>query len=120
MNATMLGAIGAGLLLAATTAAAQGIGHTWIMRGQVIQAGNGEAVLCIGKADGAAPGQTLQVVRAEMVSTPGAKGGVSFRRRDVGTVSVAAIIDDHFARAKVTKGDVKAHDIVELERQAAK
>lgn len=117
MNSKLLGFVAAGLFMAATPAVhAQGLGHTWIMRGQVVQMANGEAVLCIGKADGAKPGQTLIVARAESIPNPQTKAGTGFRKREVGAVTIVNIIDDHFARANVTKGDVKLHDIVELQQ----
>jgi len=95
--------------------AAQGLGHTFFMRGQVVKATGAEIIICIGKADGAQVGQTLKVVR--VVERPGPpKGTAQFDRRDVGTVTITQIIDDHFARVSIANGDVKNHDLVELHR----
>ena len=99
-----------------TAATAAGMGHTFIMRGSVVGMTDGKATICIGKADGAKVGQTLEVVRVETLPFPGGKSGTTFRRRDVGSVQINAIIDDHFATATVVKGDVAKHDIVELRK----
>lgn len=100
--------------LLALPAAAQGIGHTLFMRGSVVDMTNGVATLCVGRADGAAPGQVLDVVRVTAV--PGAKGLQTFRRDKVGKVRIDAVVDEHFARASVAEGKVGKHDIVELRR----
>ena len=41
---------------------------------------------------------------------------MSFMQKDVGTVRINAVIDDHYANAVAISGDVKVNDIVELER----
>jgi hypothetical protein len=46
----------------------------------------------------------------------GTKGTPAFRREDVGSIRINAIIDDHFATATVVKGDVAKNDIVELRK----
>jgi len=98
------------------TAVAQGIGHGFFMRGQVVGMTADVATVCVGRADGARPGQILKVVR--ITPTPGPSKGASpaFRRNDVGTLRIDTIIDEHFARASVVKGQVATHDLVELER----
>lgn len=97
-----------------TTATAAGIGHTFIMRGSVVDVTDGKPTICVGKADGAKVGQTLDVIR--MTTLPGARGGSGFRRENIGQIRITAIVDDHFATAAVVKGDVAKHDIVELRK----
>lgn len=104
------------LLTAASGANAQKIGHTWFMRGQVVNVDQDGVVICTGSRQGAQVGQTLNVMRGEMVQTQGAKAGISYRVRNVGSVKVEAIVDEHFARASIVKGDVKKSDMVTLER----
>jgi hypothetical protein len=65
-----------------TAANAAGIGHSFFMRGSVVDMADGKATICIGKADGAKVGQTLDVVR--VTTTAGIKGTSQFRRSDVG------------------------------------
>ena len=101
-------------VLLAGSAAAQGIKHTWLMRGTVVEMANGVATLCIGRADGAAPGQVLDVIR--ITPAPGDKTS-GFRRNLIGKVRIEAIVDDHFARARVFTGQVGKHDLVELRRR---
>ena len=97
-------------------AVGQGVGHRVFMRGQVVAMTAGVATVCVGRADGAKPGQILKVVR--ITQTPGPSKGVvpGFRRNDVGTIRIDAIADDHFARASVVRGRVAVHDLVELDR----
>lgn len=95
-----------------TAANAAGIGHSFFMRGQIVDMTGGVPTVCVGRSDGAKVGQTLDVVRVTTI--PGTRGGSSFRREDVGKVRIDAIVDDHFARASVISGRPAKHDIVEL------
>jgi methyl coenzyme M reductase beta subunit len=104
-------AVPVGLPSAATAA---GIGHTFIMRGSVVDVTDGKPTICVGKADGAKVGQTLDVIR--MTSLPGTRGYSGFRRENIGQIRISAIVDDHFATATIVKGDVEKHDIVELRK----
>ena len=97
-----------------TAATAAGIGHSFITRGSVVDVTGGKPTICVGKADGAKVGQTLDVIR--MTTLLGARGGSGFRRENTGQIRISAIVDDHFATATVIKGDVAKHDIVELRK----
>jgi len=94
--------------------AAPGIGHTFFMRGSVVDVSGKNLVVCIGRADGAEAGQVLKVYRN--VSRPGPRSGASFTRTEIGTVRIDSTLNDHFATASPLTGGVKLHDIVELER----
>ena len=83
-------------------------------RGQIVDITGDIATLCIGKADGAQPGQILDVYRAVPVSIPQKGNAPAFRRQEIGHVRIDSIVDDHFARASVIGGKVANHDIVEL------
>ncbi|QGY80235.1 hypothetical protein [Sphingorhabdus lacus] len=103
-------------LFAAAPALAQGLGHTWIMRGQVIAVEPTGLVICIGKSDGAQPGQVLDVYRAKY-HPHGTKSNLpNYTRVKVGSVTISEVIDDHFARAQITDGKLEKHDIVELRK----
>jgi hypothetical protein len=93
--------------------ASPGIGHTFFMRGSVVDMTGGHIVICIGRVDGAATGQVLKVYRN--VSAPGPRG-VGFRREEIGTVRIDAVLNEHYASASSLAGGVKVNDIVELER----
>ncbi|MBX9728407.1 MAG: hypothetical protein K2X31_05825 [Sphingopyxis sp.] len=97
----------------ATGAAAQGIQHTFLMRGQIVDASQDSLVVCIGRADGAEPGQVLDVIRIS--SDPGPRAR-TFRRTPVGQVRIEHIVDDHFAHAVLVSGQAERHDLVELRR----
>jgi hypothetical protein len=100
---------------AAQESTSPGIVHTVFMRGHVVHAEAGQVTVCIGKADGAASGQELTVYRVSE-HRHGPKGPPTFRRAAVGKVAIDRVIDDHFAEARVVSGEVKVHDIVELQR----
>ncbi|AJR26740.1 MULTISPECIES: hypothetical protein [Sphingomonadaceae] len=117
MKAVMLAAAAGLALLSAVPAGAQGIGHTWFMRGSIVGIDEGGPVVCIGKADGAEVGQVLDVYRNVPVPGGSYKGtGPAFRRQFVGHVRVDHIYDDHFAHVSVADGKPAKHDIVELRR----
>ncbi|QJU58260.1 hypothetical protein HL653_11085 [Sphingomonas sp. AP4-R1] len=93
------------LLFGSTPLLAQGIGHTFFMRGKIVRMDAGGSVACLGKADGAQVGQILEVYHA----TPR-------HRRLVGRVQVDQIFDDHFAHFQVTDGTPQKGDWVRLKR----
>ena len=100
-------------LISAIPAAAQGMGHSWFMRGSIVGADKTGQVVCIGKADGAEVGQVLQVYRVffQAGQTKGAA-----RRDAVGHVRIDHLFDDHFAHVLVVDGRPARNDIVELQR----
>lgn len=103
------------------TACAGGqIYHDKFMRGQVVGIDRGEVVVCIGSKDGAKTGQKLQAYRSIWVdSQDDDYDGYEYndyRLEHVGVVEIKSVVNDHFARALVLDGDVKQHDIVEINR----
>ena len=91
-----------------------GIRHTVFMAGSVIEASAEGIYLCIGTADGAEPGQVLDVVRVTRDRSVNPKQGVRFHREKVGKVKIDAIVEEHFAQATVLDGKVEKGDIVRL------
>jgi hypothetical protein len=116
-KSTMIAAAGISMF-AAAPAFAQGIGHSFFMRGSIVETSAGNTVVCIGKADGAEVGQTLEVYRN--VRHPGpvaSKGNVApFHRKRVGQVTIDHIYDDHFAHVTIAEGKLAKNDIVELRK----
>ena len=102
-------------VLAQSAGRSPGIGHSFFMRGSVVKAAGGTLVVCVGKLHGAEAGQVLKVYR-NVEHPHGPRGPMSFMQKDVGTVRINAVIDDHYANAVAISGDVKVNDIVELER----
>lgn len=90
--------------------------HGYIMRGQVVQASVSDVVVCIGKRDGAEPGQLLNVYRVVLAEGVVEEGESIWSRAPVGKVKIENIIDDHFAKARVMDGDIAKNDIVELQK----
>lgn len=89
--------------------------HENVMRGQVVGIDNDEVVVCIGSDDGAEAGQELQVHRYVWEGAV-EEGSDNYRIEYVGTLQIKSIVNEHFARAISTKGDIRKHDIVELKR----
>ena len=103
-------------MLGASPVFAQGIGHTFFMRGSVVGQDKDGTIICIGKADGAEVGQTLEVYRMTYHPGPSKGAGPTFHRQVVGHVSVDHIYNDHFAHVSVKDGAAVKNDIVELRR----
>ena len=89
--------------------------HENIMRGQVVGIDNDEVVICIGSEDGAEEGQELQVYRYVWEGAV-EEGDDDYRIDPIGTLQIKSVVNDHFARAISTKGDVMKHDMVELKK----
>ncbi|MET3663976.1 hypothetical protein [Caulobacter sp. 1776] len=115
MNKSIVAALAGLAMLGATPSLAQGIGHKLFMRGSIVETDGAGPVVCIGKADGATVGQTLEVYRAKQLPGPG-KSPPTYRRDLVGHVIIDHIFDDHFAHVRVADGAPAKHDIVELVR----
>ena len=84
--------------------------HKVFMRGQILDVEGGTAYLCLGTEQGAKVGDVLTVRR--YVSIGGARGG-RYRVDNIGTVQITEVFS-HMANAKILKGDVKVHDVVDL------
>jgi hypothetical protein len=103
-------------MLGAVPAMAQGIGHTWFMRGSIVGTDKTGTVVCIGKADGAEVGQTLEVYRTVYHPGPNKGAGPTYHRQDIGHVRIDHLFDDHFAHVTIVDGHPVKNDIVELRR----
>jgi hypothetical protein len=102
------------LVSLAPAASAQGVWHKYLMRGQVVDRNGPIVTLCVGRADGAKPGQVLSVIRFERRAGPSKGTPPIIRPKEVGTVRIDAIQDDHFAQATVVGGQAAVQDMVEL------
>ena len=104
------------LVVGLTASAAQAqLYHKMFMRGQVVAAADDQVVVCIGSNDGAEIGQVLDAYELIYEGEIQEGMGDNWRREHAGQVTIEAIIDEHFARAKVTSGEVEKHDMVELQ-----
>jgi len=90
--------------------------HGYMMRGQIIEMDASSVVVCVGKQDGAAVGQVLNVVRHVPTSAHPKIPGHHFKKVDVGTVRITTLFDEHYATAEVVKGSPKMNDTVELQQ----
>jgi len=105
------------LLVLAGCATLQSVEHKHIMKGQVLDVSNGQAVLCIGSADGAKEGQQFPVYRYERSPSASPKEtSPSFKRVEVGSLQITQVFDVHYAKASILGGDIKEHDVAELGR----
>jgi drug/metabolite transporter superfamily protein YnfA len=103
------------LLIYASCATTQHAYHAYIMRGSVVEAAGGGIYVCIGTHDGAKVGQELDVHRIDVIGSGNPKVPPKFKRRHVGRVRIAEIVDEHFANASIVSGEAMKNDIVELE-----
>lgn len=103
------------LLAAGVPASAQGIGHTWFMRGSIVGIDYRGPVVCIGRADGAEAGQVLDVYRPAPAYL-GRRHTSQYRKKLVGHVAIDQVIDGHYARVSVVDGKPKKGDVVELQK----
>lgn len=88
--------------------------HRQIMAGQVVQASEGQTVVCIGRPNGAQTGQLLDTYRAVLVAKNVEEGQSPWVREWVGKVRINEIIGEHFAYVEIVEGEVMKNDIVEL------
>jgi hypothetical protein len=113
--------LGISMLLALAAApgpaGARGVWHGYIMRGQIVDVDGGAVTLCVGRADGAKPGQVLSVVRYTRMAGVSHGAPRILRRDAVGAVRIEAVLDDHFAEATVMSGSAARQDMVELSRK---
>ena len=89
-------------------------GHKYIMKGQILDVTGDEAYLCIGSAEGAKAGQEFTVYRFVKTPALGPKQQLTYKRELVGAVKITEVVDEHYAKAKVVKGDVRVSDVAEL------
>jgi hypothetical protein len=85
------------------------------MRGSVVETTGGGVYVCIGTHDGAKVGQELDVHRIDVIGSGNPKAPPKFKRKHVGRVRIAEIVDEHFANATILSGEAMKNDIVELE-----
>jgi hypothetical protein len=112
---SVIAALAGVAMLSATPVLAQGIGHAWFMKGSIVAKDSNGTVICIGKADGAEVGQTLEVYRVKQAPGPG-KSPPTYRRDLVGHVKIDHVFDDHFAHVTIADGTPAKNDIVELRK----
>ncbi|MGB1200273.1 MAG: hypothetical protein ACPG5R_01835 [Cognaticolwellia aestuarii] len=89
--------------------------HKYLMRGQVITASSDNIVVCVGLDDGAQVGQQLIAYRFYETVSSG-EGDDIYEKRNVGKVKIEKIIDEHYAKVSVIEGNIKKHDMVQLNK----
>ncbi|GAB1257076.1 hypothetical protein NBRC116494_15780 [Aurantivibrio plasticivorans] len=87
--------------------------HKVLMKGKVVKVNDGEVTLCIGSREGAKVNDEFRVVRSTFRTAVVEEGESDYELIDVGHVEIVSIVDEHYAIAKVIKGDIKVHDIAE-------
>ena len=89
--------------------------HKYLMRGQVIASSSDNIVVCVGLDDGATVGQELIAYRFFETNFSG-EGDEIYERRNIGKVKIVKIINEHYAKVSVIEGNVKKHDMVQLNK----
>ncbi len=91
------------------------LSHRYLMRGQVVSASPDNIVVCVGYDDGAEVGQIFDTYRFTM-NDDNEEGAEFFQKVEKGQIIIEEIIDEHFAKVSVLKGQVKKFDFVQLNR----
>lgn len=89
--------------------------HKYLMRGQIITSSLDNIVVCVGLDDGAKVGQVLNVYRFFDTNFSG-EGDEIYEKRSIGKVKINTIINEHYAKVTVIEGNVKKHDMVQLNK----
>ena len=108
-------AFAASRFAASAPVSAQGIVHSWFMRGSIVGIDYRGPIVCIGRVDGAEAGQVLEVYRPAPVYLR-RRGANHYRKKLIAHVAVDQIIDDQHAHVSVIDGEPRKGDIVELQR----
>ena len=87
--------------------------HEHMMSGQVVSVEGKSVVVCIGSVDGAQPGMVLEVFEVEYTGSI-TEGNDNYSQKTVGEIRVDSIIDEHFARASIVKGNIEPNNVAEL------
>ena len=87
--------------------------HKAVMRGQIVAIDEDQVTICIGRQQGAKPGDELSVKRSVFRQGVVEDGESDFELVEVGRIKVSRVIDDHYARAKVINGSIKLNDVGE-------
>lgn len=101
-------------IMLAGCATMETLGHKYVMKGQILDVSSNEVTLCIGSADGAKTGQEFPVYRYTKQNIGGKSAPPSYKRETVGSVMITQVVDEHYARAVIIKGDMKVNDVAEL------
>jgi hypothetical protein len=89
--------------------------HGYMMKGQILDVSDGVAYLCIGSAEGAKAGQEFPVYRHTRLQYTGEKQkSPRYNRENVGSVKIMEVVDEHYAKANILRGDIKVNDVAEL------
>ena len=104
------------IVITASCAALNSAGHKYVMRGQVLGVTDDIVYLCIGSKDGAVIGQEYSVYTFIQTKSLNKKGNerLEYTKKDTGTVKLTEIVDEHYAKAKITAGEAKVNYVVEL------
>ena len=89
--------------------------HSYLMRGQVVSVSSDNIIVCVGLDDGAKVGQVLNTYRFEL-NDKYDEGSDVFKKVEQGQIRIEEVIDQHFAKASVLKGEIKKSDMVELHK----
>jgi hypothetical protein len=102
-------------LVTAGCATMQSAGHKYFMKGQILDVSDGVAYLCIGSAEGAKEGQEFAVYRHTKLPFSGGKqASPSYKREEVGSVKITQVVEEHYAKANILRGNIKENDVAEL------
>jgi hypothetical protein len=88
--------------------------HGGSMRGQIVSVDGDQVIMCIGSSDGAEAGMVLEVLEVRVSSGVVTEDIDFYELLPVGEVTIKSIMNEHFARGSITRGEVHVNNVVEL------
>jgi hypothetical protein len=90
--------------------------HQFFMRGQVVQVDNDKVVVCLGTQGEFGPGDEYDVFQIVQEGSM-ADGTDTYHLEMVGAIVLVEIVDEHFARGRITNGTAEVSNEVEARRE---
>ncbi|WOJ98143.1 hypothetical protein R0137_06095 [Congregibacter brevis] len=84
--------------------------HKVFMRGQIVGVDGDEVVFCIGTETGASIGE--EFVAHRYTYEENQENGDYYGTKEVGSVEVREIVNEHFAKGVISSGEVTKYDIL--------
>jgi hypothetical protein len=100
-----------------TACATNQVSQDNLMRGSVVRTSDETIVVCLGSSERVEPGEQFTVYRTQYTGSI-AEDTDHYSRKQVGEVRILKILDAHFARARITTGEVESGDIIEQVRSS--
>lgn len=92
--------------------------HRYYMKGQILEANDKQAYLCIGSEEGARVGQEFNVYRHVRTGNPDfswAGPTTQYAKEKTGRIKITRIHLGHYSYADILEGNIRRYDLAEFE-----